>query len=241
MRRKKYLLVAVIAVFFIGFVNLLTSCDAIVRGNGDVITEDRSVSSFDAIRVSGSFEIFLEQGTSESLRIEADENLMDIIKTEVRSGILTIYTQGNIIHAESMKVYITFVNIDDIDISGAVELTGKGMLSFSDIDIEASGAAEIDLNLQADDLEIDLSGSTEVDLAGKASKMSLEVSGAAELFAEDFELERCDISISGAGSAIVNVRDELDVDISGAASVRYKGQPRVSQNVSGAGKIRSIE
>jgi len=241
MKKNMYSRIVLFALVTVILGSLISACGEIVKGNGNVITEDRSISSFDGIRIGGNFEIFLEQGSVESLRIEADENLMGLIKTEVRSGKLIIHIEENVIRAESMKAYITFVNIEDIDISGACELIGVGMLNFDDIEIEASGATEIDLNLHADYLELDLSGSSEVDLEGDATEMSLEISGAGELFAEDFILQTCDISISGAGSAVINVSDILDIDISGAASVKYKGQPKVSQRVSGAAKIRNID
>ncbi len=218
-----------------------SGCGEIVRGNGNVITEDRTVSSFDGIKVSGAFEVFLEQGSNESLRIEADENLMNLIKTEVRGGVLRIWIEESVIRSESMKAFITFENIESVDISGAVELNGVGMLNFDDLELEASGATEIDLNLNADNLELDLSGSSEIDLEGEASNLTLGISGAGELFAEDFILRSCDISISGAGSAVINVSERLDIDISGAASVRYKGQPKINQRVSGAGKVQSID
>jgi len=241
MKKTKVFSVALLSIALILLVGISSACGEIVKGNGNVITDDRNVSTFDGIRIGGSFEVFLEQGNSESLRIEADENLMSHIKTEVRGGVLHIWIKESVIRAESMRAYITFVNVENIDISGAVELSGIGSLSFDDLGIEASGATEIDLNLHAGSLELDLSGSSEVDLEGKASNMNLGISGAGELFAEDFLLQSCDIGISGAGSAVINVSERLDIDISGAASVRYKGQPKVSQRVSGAAKVRSID
>lgn len=241
MKRNSCLFITVLVISILTIGGLVTSCIDAVRGNGNVVTEDRPVKEFDALRVSGSFEVIIEQGNEESLRIEADENLMEIIETDVRSGTLIIHTEENVIRAESLKAYITFIDLYDIEISGAVELDCIGDLAFEDLFIEASGATEIDLDLNTELLEIGLSGSSEIDLSGTASEMTIDASGAAELFAEDLELKTCYLSISGAGSAVVNVSDLLDIDISGAASVKYKGEPRISQRVSGAAKVRRID
>jgi len=209
-----------------------------VDGNGKVKKETRDIKSFDAIKIGGAFEVYLSQGNNESLVVEADENLLELIRTEVRGGTLVIDTRENIRNSEEMNLYITFQNLDEMDLSGAVEVKSEEMLKFGDLAIEGSGASEITLELETNKLECDFSGASEIELTGKAEYCSIDNSGASELDAYDFIVSEYNIEISGAGEAKIHCTDVLTARISGAASIRYQGDPKVDSRVSGAGSIK---
>jgi hypothetical protein len=209
-----------------------------VDGNGNVKKETRDVSSFDAIKIGGAFDIFLSQGNSEGLVIEADENLLDLIKSEVRNGTLVIDTKKNIRDSKELNLYISFKDLKKMNLSGAVELESEGKLTFDNLKINGSGASEITLELEANKLECDFSGASETELIGSAKYCSVDSSGASELDAYDFVVGEYDIEISGAGDAVNHCSEVLNAHISGAASIHYKGNPKVDSHVSGAGSIK---
>ena len=209
-----------------------------IKGDGDVIKEKRDVSGFVSLQVSGAFEVFLYQGKSESLTIEADRNLMEVIKTEVKGDKLKIYTEENIKSYTKMNIYLTFEDLEMIDISGAVEVSSDEMLSFDELNLEGSGASELDLKLEASTLKADFSGASEINLDGMAKYVVFDLSGASEIDATSFEIKHCELDVSGASDAKLYVTDNLEVNVSGAASVRYKGSPQVSSDISGAGSLK---
>lgn len=210
-----------------------------IRGDGNVVKEERPVKSFSALEAGGAFEIVLKQGNEEALTIEADENILPHIISEVRGGVLVLETDRRILECEAMKAYITFKKMDMMDLSGAVDLLSDGKLTFDDLRIVASGASEIGLDLTVELFEMDLSGASEVDLSGYAEKVMIEASGASELDAADLETNILKLEVSGASDAVVMVNKELDVEVSGAASVRYKGDPDVIHtDVSGASSLK---
>jgi hypothetical protein len=170
--------------------------------------------------------------------IEADENLLELIRSEVRGSTLVIDTRENIRNSKEMNLYITFKDLSDMDLSGAVEVKSDGKLKFGDLSIDGSGASEITLELDADRLECDFSGASEIELMGKADYCSIDNSGASELDAYDFIVGEYNIEISGAGEAKIHCTDVLTARISGAASIRYLGDPKVDSRVSGAGSIK---
>ncbi len=220
---------------------LMGSCIDITgeKGDGNVVKEDRQVSGFTSLEVSGAFQVFLYQGKSESLTVEADQNLMPLIKTEVKGDRLKIYTEGSIKKATKMNIYLTFEELEMIDISGAVSIKSDDMLHFDELVLDGSGASEIHLNMDVAVLNADFSGASEIDLAGSAKSASFDLSGASEIDAYEFVIAHCELDVSGAAEANIHVSDNLEVDISGAASVRYKGNPRVSSDISGAGSLKS--
>jgi len=210
-----------------------------VKGDGNVVKEERTVGSFSAIDVGGAFHVFLTQGNEEKLVVEADENLLDIITTEVRGNTLKISTDKDIRNYDVLNVYITFKELEDLDISGACKLSAENKLSFDNLELECSGASDVELKFSANNLDIDFSGASNIDLYGSADKVELEVSGASDLDAYDFEMNYLDINISGASHAKVFVNEELSADVSGAASLKYKGSPVITNHdVSGAGSMK---
>lgn len=212
-----------------------------VKGNGNVVKEDRKISDFDQIKVGGAFKVFLTQGNEVSLVVEADENLMDLIKTEVSMGTLKISTKDNINNPTTLNIYITFKSLTALDISGACELKGKNRFSLDKLNLECSGASDIDLEMEGGNMTFDFSGASSIDLEGSANSVELDVSGASSLDAEEFEVKTLKVDVSGASHARVRVTDELTADVSGAGSLKYKGEPRIKyQDVSGAGSIKSI-
>lgn len=209
-----------------------------VWGNGDVVKETRDVRSFDAIDVSSSFKVELTQSDEESLVIEADENILEHIYTEVIGGTLKIYTKGNIRKVNTMRAYISFKNIDEIELSGACIVKGMNKMKFSDFTIDASGASEVELSLTANRIRLDLSGSTEIDFAGYADELAIDASGASDIRAFDFEVKDCLVDASGASTIKVFVTENLEVESSGATTVKYKGRPSIDIDASGASSVK---
>lgn len=227
---------------FLGIVVAITlnSCINTIDGNGDVKNEKRAVSSYDKIDISGSFEIILNQGDQEKVELEADKNLLELIETKVKNNTLYISSKKPIGNAKSLKIYITAVNVDDIDASGAIKLSNKGTYKTENLEIDISGAADVNLNLDVENLSMELSGASESTLVGNATNFEIEISGAGELQAKKLKTRNTNIDISGAGNAIVYAKKTLNVEVSGAGSVQYKGDPKIEKDISGAGSIKKI-
>ncbi len=212
-----------------------------VEGSGKQISEDRQVSAFKAIDISGGFEVELIQSEAESLTIEADDNLMKLIKTEVMNGELKISLSEPVRNVKKLKAIITFRQLEVIDISGAVRIKGINAMNFEKLSIDASGASEINLNLMANSLEMDLSGASKTSLNGKVDMVRADCSGASKFYAGDLETSSFSFEASGASFAELWVKDRLSVDASGASKVRYKGQPaNIEKNTSGASSVKEM-
>jgi hypothetical protein len=232
-----------LAFLLINIYTFSTGCNIIgADGNGKVVKENRTVNTFNSLDVSGAFDIILTQGETQSVTIEADENLMSLIRTEVRDNELRIYTKGPIHDCSSMKAYITVKELKEIDISGAVDLQTSGKFTQPELKIEGSGASDSKLELAVQTLSVDCSGGSKLTFSGTAQEARMEVSGAVDIFAYDLATEKFSLEISGAGKAQINVSKELNAEISGAGDVRYKGNPaRVIEDVTGAGSIKKAD
>lgn len=209
-----------------------------IRGNGKIVKEERKVGNFKGISVGGAFDVYLKRGNQITLSVEADENLLPVIKTEVRGDILKITTTEGIRNSSKLDIYITMPELEKLDVSGACEIKGEGRFNMKELEVDASGACEIKLEIDVDYLEMNISGASEVDLSGKAVNSEIELSGASELSAFELVMEICDIEASGASSADIYVNNELEVDASGASDIDYKGDAYSKADVSGAASLQ---
>ena len=228
----------------VGMSSLVASCSAIggIHGDGNVLKETRQISSFDGIEVSGAFDVILRQGATEEVTVEADANLLPVIRTEVVGGTLTIETKKPVEHVTVMKVYVTVKDLKRIDVSGAVDINTEGRITVPELSLDASGASDSKMDIAVQTLKLDCSGASKIKFSGSATNVSMDLSGASDIFAYDLLAETYDIDISGAGNAQLNVSKKIRAEISGAGSVKYKGSPtEVDQSVSGAGSIKKVQ
>ncbi|MDZ4205581.1 MAG: head GIN domain-containing protein [Bacteroidales bacterium] len=237
--RTLYVTSLAIAIFYT--LTLLSGCDGFISGSGNLVKETLNIKDFNALRVSGAFSVYLSQGETESVVIEADDNIHDYIIAEVQGKTLRIGTRCIGISDATMKAYISVKNLEEIKVSGAVELKGEVPLEVSRIALSSSGASKIDMELHCERLYVDLSGAGKIKLDGQANRAAVEISGAGEMNAKKLTCETLKIQVSGAGNAGVNVMKEIDARVSGAGNIRYRGNPKVFSQISAAGSIRQIE
>ncbi len=239
MKTKQLLSFAISLTFLL---TLQTSCSygfGGIKGNGNVVKQDRQIGSFSGLDVGGAFKVFLTQGDNESLVVEADENLLDIITTEVRGNTLVIKTTEDIRDYEVLNIYLTFKEMDEMEISGACRLVGENKMKFGNLDLECSGASDVELKFSAQKLSLDFSGASQVELYGSAESVELDLSGASGFDGYDLEADIYNVDVSGASHAKIYVNKELSAEVSGAASLKYKGDPVIKEHdVSGAGSMK---
>ncbi len=238
MKPKNYFKAIAILIIGLLFTGTALFAQREIKGNGNVVKEERNIQSFTEVSISSAFEVYLTQGNREELIVEIDENLLEGVKTEVVGGRLKIYTSNSIRKAEEMNIYLTFKDLEQIKVSGAVEINGQNSFDLDEFELECSGASEIDLDLSANKLELDLSGASEIYLKGKVKEFMIDCSGASELDASGLEADYLKLDASGASEIKVFVNEELDIEASGASTVRYKGNPRINMDNSGASSVK---
>jgi hypothetical protein len=236
MKNLKLLTVVILVVGF-------TACvDAQIRrtvtGNRDVVRVDRPAGNFTGIRVSTGIDVYLKQTGDESISLEADENLHDYIKTEIRDGVLHVFTEVNIRSAEMKRVYVTMDKIESIRTSSAGDVIGESPIKTDELELSASSAGGINLEVYARDIEIDISSSGDITLNGEADVLDANLSSAGDLNAYDLEVKEAEVSASSAGDADVYVSERLTARASSAGDINYRGSPKyIDAHASSAGGI----
>jgi len=245
---KKIIIPAITLALAAVLVITMSSCITIklnsLKGSGEVVNKDFNVSDFNKLSFSGIGKIIIEQADEESLTVEAEENIIDALDINVSGNRLNIGLKRgflNIIPTKDIIFHLTVIDLQKIDLTGAGSVTCESFETES-LEINSSGLGNIEFNLDAENLEIEISGAGKVIMTGKVDTQEIEVSGVGTYNGKEFESNDCLINISGAGRAIVNVKQTLDVRMSGVGNVEYTGNPQITQSISGiGGAVKSID
>jgi Putative auto-transporter adhesin, head GIN domain len=188
-----------------------------VSGSGNVITETRDVRDFSSIDVSGIFKVEATAQKDFRVEVQADDNLLPFITTEVRGGVLHIEAEKRL---KSNGPIIIRVSAPDVE------------------HVEASGVSNVSIkDLNSERFDADTSGKSHVSVQGMAENLDIDVSGASEVDAAELTSQNAKVDASGASKVTVNVSRQLDADASGASRIYYSGPAAVNKNTSGASSV----
>lgn len=199
--------------------SLLVSCKLSgIKGNGDLVTENRELEEFNKIDISGNFDVEITVGEPNNIEIIAESNLLKFIKTKVKKNTLYIMTKENLRPRNDLRIIISVPNLLAIDCSGVNDVFAEGIAS--------------------DRFDIDLSGAASINISGDTEYLKIDISGAADLMARDFITEDIKIDVSGAANAKVFANRSCDAEVSGAGYIELYGDAKdVNMDISGAGSL----
>lgn len=202
-----------------------------IEGNGKLVTRDVTVKSFNELEASGVYELKLTQGNTESVKIEADENLQEYFTVSNEGSKLVIDTKKlknkSLKGKAKMKVYVTFKNLKSMELSTVGSVQSENQLAFNDLDLKSKSVGNVNLKLTANKINIDNKGVGNIELEGKAQEAVVKNKGVGSLQASDFIVQIMDIDNSGVGGASVNAQKTLKVKDSFLGKVNNKGSAPV--------------
>lgn len=211
-----------------------------LKGNGNMQTQDRNVSGFTGIKVGGGFSVEITQSDKEGVRLEAEENLLDHIRTEVKNGVLHIYNDRSLTTSKGMKAYVTIKELNKLDISGGVKIVGNSTFKTDALDLDMSGGSKAVLAIEAKHIKADISGASKVELTGRVDELKMDMSGASRMDASELMATDAKVSASGASKVKVYADKRLDINASGASAIQYKGKPSITPVVSSAARVSRL-
>lgn len=218
---KKIIFHAVLGIILIsGF----TSCHHSkgVQGSGIRKMEKRELGAFKSIETTGAFEVAVTCQQAPSFEIEGDDNLLPLIRTEVRGNVLHIFSQSNYRSAKGITVRI---GVPDLE---GILTTGAGDIRIS--------------NVKNDKLVVSSKGAARIEASGQTKYASISSTGAGKIEANKLHAESAKVTVTGAGHVDVYATRQLDATVSGVGSVTYDGDPAVvNKSVSGIGTINKKE
>ena len=189
-----------------------------VKGSGKIVSETRTLDSFDRLGSAGSATVVVTVGPAQSVTVKADDNVVSLIETKVENGRLKIGTNGSYSTDSDVTVTVTVPALKAAALSGSGDLTVTGV--------------------GGDSFEAALSGSGDISATGRAEKISVSVAGSGDVHLFGLASLRAEVSIAGSGDVEVSATEALSASIAGSGDVHYRGKPAVKRSIAGSGDVR---
>lgn len=220
---KKIFLVCVFALM----ISLLFgSCFYGIKGNGKVVKSERKVEAFGSISVSAGIDVILSQDSSIKVIVEADENLQEVIRTEVKNGALKIYPEKPIRSCVAKRVLVSFTTIHSLEASSGCDVKSKMELKIPSLDLSSSSGAKVDLALAVNMLNVEASSGGDIDLSGSAENLDVDGSSGANIKAGELHSKTCNAGASSGGNLKIYVSEKIVAKASSGGNIIVGGNPK---------------
>ncbi len=199
---------------------IFTSCSLShsVKGSGITTTEDRTAGYISNIDVTGDFIININCGKQDSIKVEAEDNILPLIVTKVEDENLTITTKKDITALREIRITVNLHSLKELDSDGKSKIKVK--------------------DLHTDELDVSANEEGVIELEGKVDELNITIDDEAKVLAKSVITKRTYVSIYGDGKAEVNARKYLDARVKGKGVIDYWGDPEeISIKASGGGAV----
>lgn len=210
-----------------------------VVGSGVRTSISRTVATFDRVDIGGEYDVVIRVGAAPSVVLEGDDNLLPLIRTEVRGGTLHIDAEENLRSREPIRIAIGVAALNAVHSGGSSDIAVRDVRSEA-FEASVSGSSDLTANGDFGALSASISGSGEIHMTGTADAIDGHVTGSGEMDLLEVRARSARVEVSGSGGATVQVSERLDAKVSGSGDVRYRGQPVVQADVSGSGDVERI-
>ena len=208
-------------------------------GSGNLETEEYAFTNFTEVEISSAFEFEIQQSSSYSISVTADDNVMEYVQVSqvgqtLKIGLGTVTWFG----PKTLRASVTMPQLHGLTVSGASHGDVYDFSSTEDVDITVSGASRVNGDITAGNVEFDISGASTIQLEGSANDMVASASGASRFNLGSFTVNNANVNFSGASSGTVNLDGRLDADLSGASRLWYIGEPTMGTlDITGASSL----
>lgn len=210
-----------------------------IKGNKNVVSEDRKVTSeFSGLKVSQGIHVFLSQGNETSISIEADENIIDLLVTEVQGDVLKIYFDKNVSKAKAKNVYLTTDNISSIKVSSGSSVSSESTIKSENLKLSSSSGASLKLSVNASGIICSASSGAHINLNGSTDSFDGDASSGSHIKATNLSARIAKANVSSGAGISLHASEELDARASSGGNISYEGNPTIlDRNKSSGGSI----
>ena len=234
----KYLVV-IILTFLLSSCQFSTNFSSGVKGNGNVETVERPINDFNQIKVSRGLDVYLTQADEIELRVQADENLHDIIMTKVENNILHIYADENIGTSSARKVLVNFINVNKISSTSGAEIFSTNTFKIEDIELKSTSGSQMEIDITANVIECNTTSGSQIKLSGTANKLYADATSGSSIKADNLQALVSDVKATSGASIRVNASEELIAKATSGAGIKYEGNPeKITKNSGVSGSIK---
>lgn len=209
----------------------------------DANAEKRMVKPFRSIKVGDGIDLYLSQGTEESVAVSASrDEYRSRIKTEVEDGVLKIsydreslndWTSGG----KKLKAYVSFKTLDKLTASAGAQVRVQGVIKEDVLRLYFNSGAQFIGKIEAGKIIAEVESGAKIDAEGSAGAFHINASSGAKVAAYSLRSGKADIRCTTGAKIEVTVTDEMKVDASTGGNIHYKGDAKIVEMNSRLGSI----
>ncbi|QBE62279.1 head GIN domain-containing protein [Pseudoduganella lutea] len=213
-----------------------------VQGSGKIVSQARQPGPFHGVELATGAHVEVVIGGDDTLTIEGDDNIVPLIETVVRNGVLTIRPVKKTMQIDGRRVRIVVNarNVDNLGVAGSGRLEAKRVRADKlAIEVAGSGALDID-GIEAKTVDVSVAGSGKVEVAGQATRADISIAGSGKADTARLNVQHAAVSVSGSGQSVLTARATLTANVTGSGSVGYYGDAQLTKAVAGSGSVRRL-
>lgn len=235
----KYLTAAILA-------SLLFSCNFDInmgpgiKGNGNVVTIERELNpEFDEIVISRGVDVYLTQSENESLTVQADENLHDIIMTKVKDNVLEIYADENIGHASSKKILLNFDQVSKIKATSGTDVYSTNTITCDKLYLSTTSGSDMELDINTKTVDCESTSGSDLKLTGSTHTIFAKATSGSDIKAHNLVSQVSNVEATSGADITVMTTERLHASASSGGDIKYYGNPQeVNTKDSASGSIK---
>lgn len=210
-----------------------------IKGSNNVVSEDRDISSnFETIKVQQGINLYLTQGNSTDINVEADDNIIGLLLTEVNNNELKVYFEKNVYRAKAKNVYLTTRDISKIKTSSGALVKSENTINTKSLDLDASSGSSIKIYLNAQEVISETSSGSNIKIEGKTNSFSASSSSGSSINADGLKTVDAYAKASSGSNIDLNVSGKLTAKASSGGDIDYEGSPTdVNKDTSSGGSV----
>lgn len=213
-----------------------------ITGEGEVVRRIMTLQPMQGINFQTSGQVYIKPGSDQKVEVEAQANIIDNLKKEVRGGIWEIGHEKSVRKHRGLTIYITLPTLKSLIVSSSGNIKGEGRFVVDgNLELRISSSGNINLEVEAHSLNIRLSSSGSLTLEGQVDSSDVRLSSSGNFYGYDLLQNKAEVRVSSSGNANLHVRNQLDAYTSSSGSIHYKGNPRlIKGKSSSSGDIRAV-
>ena len=228
------------SILFLFISAVLTSCNIGmlngVKGNGNVITKNRKVSEdFKTIKVSTGWDVYITQGDKNEVGVEADENLHDIIITNIENGALKIYSDKGIWGATANKIHVTVKDLQTLAATSGSNVFSENEISTSNFSVSVTSGADVNVKVNAENVQTNATSGADLRISGKSINHTSKATSGASINAYDLISENVNAGATSGADINVYASEKINASATSAGDIDYKGNPKTTKKSSTSG------
>ena len=204
-----------------------------------MLSEDRTITNdFNEIKVQQGINLYLTQSNTTKINVEADENILDLLITEVKNNELKIYFEKNVYRAKARNVYLTTNDISKINTSSGASVKSENTLIVNSLDLDSSSGSSIKIYVNSDEVSSSTSSGASIKIYGKTNYFLANASSGSSIDADELKSKEATAQASSGANINLNVSDKLTASASSGGDIDYEGNPtKIKKDTSSGGSV----